>query len=242
MNFRPGAAAEYLIVDWDLVWKVPEGMSFESASTVSLCALTAAQGLFYRLGMPAPFSWEGQSSSDRNENEKEKELRVFIYGSSTSLGLYAAQLVNLAAQASGLKPILFGAASAGKHEMLKAAPYNYHSLVDYRDENWAQKFLEAEEKVDYAVDCICEGDSVRNVIKTVKEGGNMAIYRSRAAKAWKAEEGELPFEPIYGGVWEGLGVEIEYYGTFLPISPFVLLGCFVVNGRHRILDSGFAKS
>ncbi|KXJ93650.1 hypothetical protein Micbo1qcDRAFT_172560 [Microdochium bolleyi] len=57
VNNRPGAFAEYLVCPPDLLWKVPDTMSMKAASTVSLCALTAAQGLFYRLQLPSPFPY-----------------------------------------------------------------------------------------------------------------------------------------------------------------------------------------
>ncbi|KAM3552871.1 hypothetical protein MY1884_006979 [Beauveria asiatica] len=58
-NDRPGAFAEYLTAPYDLLWTIPESMSFEQASTVSMCGLTAAQAVFYRFGLPGPFfvSW-----------------------------------------------------------------------------------------------------------------------------------------------------------------------------------------
>ena len=212
VNERPGAFAEYLVVESDLVWRVPKDMSLESAASISLCALTAAQGLFPRMGIKPPFPWD--DGVYRPSGGLNPVLRVFIYGASTSLGQYAAQLIRLAAKASGRKAILFGAASPARHEMLKAPPFNYNGLVDYRDEAWPEKFLEEQKqaRVDYAVDCISEGQSVRNVSKIVVPTGNMAIFRSRAAKAWTAAESELPFEPVYGAVWEGLGVEIQYSG------------------------------
>jgi NADPH:quinone reductase-like Zn-dependent oxidoreductase len=211
VNDRPGAFAEYLVVDYDLVWRVPDSMPLESAASISLCALTAAQGLFPRLAICAPFPWDDEVYRPHDLRET---LRVFIYGASTSLGQYAAQLIRLAAKSSGREADIFGAASPRNWEMLKAEPYGYTGLVDYRDENWPKKFLEDQKqaRVDYGVDCISEGRSVRDVSQVVNPTGGMAVFRSRAGKAWTAAEGELPFEPIYGAVWEGLGVEIQYSG------------------------------
>jgi NADPH:quinone reductase-like Zn-dependent oxidoreductase len=213
VNERPGAFAEYLVVDYDLVWRVPESMTLESAASISLCALTAAQGLFPRLAIRAPFPWNDEVYRPNNLHES---LRVFIYGASTSLGQYVAQLLHLAAKSSGRKAVLFGAASPKNWEMLKQEPYSYEGLVDYRDEEWPEKWLEEQRqaRVDYGVDCISEGVSVKNVSKVVNPTGGMAVFRSRAGKAWTAEPGELPFEPIYGAVWEGLGVEIQYAGKY----------------------------
>ena len=76
-------------------------MTLEQASTISLCALTAAQAVFLRLGLaPPPFdiplSATIQSSTATNTSQP---LHVLIYGASTSVGLYAAQLIRHAAAA-----------------------------------------------------------------------------------------------------------------------------------------------
>ncbi|MCJ1232870.1 hypothetical protein MMC14_000824 [Varicellaria rhodocarpa] len=55
VNDRPGAFTEFLTVPSDLVWRVPDEMAFEEAATIFLCSLTAAQCLFYRFGLGAPF-------------------------------------------------------------------------------------------------------------------------------------------------------------------------------------------
>ncbi|KAK1470788.1 hypothetical protein CCUS01_00903 [Colletotrichum cuscutae] len=85
VNYRPGAFAEYVVIDYDLTWNIPIGMSFQEAATVSLCGLTAAQGVFSRLKLPGPFT---QSQSfDHLKLTNEEPVNVFIYGATTSLGI-----------------------------------------------------------------------------------------------------------------------------------------------------------
>jgi NADPH:quinone reductase-like Zn-dependent oxidoreductase len=216
-NDRPGAGAEYVVCPAELVWQIPEGMGLEQAAAVSLCGLTAAQGLFYRLGLTAPFEWEGVS----REDGEEKPFRFFIYGASTSVGMYAAQLVRASCEVSGRRLVLIGAASKGRWGMLKAAPYGYDELVDYREADWPEQVrrLAGGDGVDFAYDAISEGETVKKVASTLKEGGRMAIVRSRQGRAWAASEEGLTVEPIYGAVWEGLGAEIQYQGFVVPASP-----------------------
>ncbi|KAJ4296305.1 hypothetical protein N0V90_006350 [Kalmusia sp. IMI 367209] len=228
VNDRPGAFAEYLVIAWDLVWKIPEHVSFEQAAGVSLVALTAAQSIWYRLGLQAPFQYDearvlnehSEWIARRREPEIDTEvISIFIYGASTSVGLFAAQMVQLSAKASGKNIRLFGAASKSRWEMLRSEPYGYEHLVDYRDEQWSKKMLELTggTGVHYAYDCISEGSSVEKVSSLLANGGKSAIVRSRAGGAWKADV--LPVEPIYGAVWEGLGEEIQYQGFTVPQSP-----------------------
>ena len=193
-------------------------MSLEAASAVSMCGLTAAQGVFTRLGLPCPFGGEDNSSADSANDI----TNVLIYSASTSLGLYAAQLVQLAARASGRKIRLIGTASASKHDFLRQAPYNYDVLVDYRDPNWVEKVKEATEGkgVDRAVDSISEGETVYNVHATLNANAKMAVFRG--PKGGQYDPSELQVKPIYGAVWEGLGHEIGYNGTLKDIQCICL--------------------
>ena len=224
INERPGAFSEYLVCPWDLVWKVGEGGSLQEAAAVSLCGLTAAQAFFFRMGLQPPFPWPDRQTTTTAEPAKpgpepQRSLSCFIYGASTSVGMYAAQLVRRSAESSG-KPIrLFGAASRKHFPMLKAEPYGYTDVVDYRDEDWPAKILRLTggAGVDYAYDCISEGLTVSNTGKTVAPGGKMAIVRSREGGAWRAEH--LAVAPSYGAVWEGLGADVQYQGMVLPGFP-----------------------
>ena len=226
INERPGAFAEFLIIPWDLVWKIPEDMSSEQAAGVSLVALTAAQSIWYRLGLQAPFKYDEEGvmrahQEWRNDQDKTQDefINILIYGASTSVGLFAAQMVNLSARASGLKIHLFGTASKNRWEMLKSEPYGYVDVVDYRDDDWPAQILDLTggEGVIYAYDCISEGNSVGKVSSLLRKSGKIAIVRSRAGGAWQASR--LPVEPIYGAVWEGLGEEVQYQGFTVPRSP-----------------------
>ncbi|KAF1975695.1 GroES-like protein [Bimuria novae-zelandiae CBS 107.79] len=226
VNERPGAFSEYLVIPWDLVWKIPESVSIEQAAGVSLVALTAAQSIFYRLGLRTPFEYDEETAlaehpewANNRKGTHAEPINVFIYGSSTAVGLFAAQMIRVSAKVTGQKFRLFGAASKARWEMLKAEPYGYEHLVDYRDDGWAERVVEltGSERMHYAYDCISEGSSVEKVSSLLAGGGKAAIVRSRAGGAWTA--GHLPVEPIYGAVWEGLGEEVEYQGFTIPRSP-----------------------
>ncbi|KAK5170556.1 uncharacterized protein LTR77_005144 [Saxophila tyrrhenica] len=219
VNERPGAFAEYLVIDWDLVFKIPDSVSTEEASGVSLVALTAAQGLYYRLGLEAPFAWDKKNMLAEHPElephhteyaDKSKPINVFIYSASTAVGLYGAQLARLSAKASGWTIKLFGAASKARWDMLKAEPYSYDQLVDYRDSDWSEQIINLSKgaRMDYVYDCISEDSTVEQAASTLASNGKMAIVRSRDAGAWTS--GPLPVEPMYGAVWEGLGADVHY--------------------------------
>ncbi|KAF5989003.1 ToxD-like protein [Fusarium bulbicola] len=214
-NGRPGAFAEFIVVPYDLVWKIPDKLTFEEASTISMCGLTAAQALFGRLDLPSPFSLAPRATPPGDN----KITNLFIYGSSTSVGLYAAQLARIAAKASGMSVRLIGAASSSKHEMLRNEPYSYDVLVDYRDEDWVQKVKDATDRngIDLALDCISEGQTVYNTHKTLAPSAKFAVIRGPVGG--KYDPARLTVKPAYGAVWEGLGVEVGYNNAVIPANP-----------------------
>ncbi|KAF7560171.1 hypothetical protein G7046_g3971 [Stylonectria norvegica] len=216
-NDRPGAFAEYITAPYDLLWAVPEGLSLEAASSISMCGLTAAQGVFSRLGLPSPFS-STSGFPEFQDREAGDAINILVYGSSTSLGLYVAQLVNLASLTSGRKIRLIGAASAANHKLLREAPYSYDVLVDYRDSDRVGQVRKATggSGVDYAVDCISEG-TVEKVHGTIAPHGKFAVFRGPAGGRY--DPSKMSVKPIYGAVWTGLGVEIGYNGAILPADP-----------------------
>ncbi|KAI3397698.1 hypothetical protein diail_10467 [Diaporthe ilicicola] len=241
-NERPGAFAEFIVCPADLVWRVPGYVPYEQAAAVSLCGLTAAQGLFFRLGLEAPFQWgddsdegvlrrvrsEGSSSiSSWNDNgggggggagRQMDGLAFFVGGASTSVGLYVAQLVRRSAEHTGRRVTLIGSASPRNWLMLKEEPYAYDYLVDYRDKKWPDQVRKASSGgVHYAYDAISEGATVRQVSSTLRQGGKLVVVRSKEAGAWETEG--VDTEAIYGAVWEGLGEDIEYQKFVVRTSP-----------------------
>ncbi|KAM0200010.1 hypothetical protein ACHAQI_011872 [Fusarium lateritium] len=215
VNDRPGAFAEYITIPYDLVWAVPEGLPLEEASTISMCGLTAAQAIYGRLGLPSPFS----TSSSTQPGKNFEVTNLFIYGSSTSVGLYAAQLARIAEKASGRNVKLIGAASSSKHEMLRNKPYGYDVLVDYRDPDWVKKVQDATggKGIDLALDCISENMTVYNTHDTLASSAKFAVIRGPVGGQYDPEL--LKVNPTYGAVWEGLGVEVGYNGAVLPANP-----------------------
>jgi len=215
VNFRPGAFAEYIVVPCDLVWKIPESMSFEEASGLSLCGLTAAMALFGRDRLSINAPWDTQTEAETvEESAKEKRRTLLIYGASTSVGIYAAQLL----QHTKEKFKLIGTASSKHFQWLREQPYAYDHLIDYRSD-WADEIwrLTNGKGLDLAFDCVSEGQTVEVASKLMKPQGRLAVVRSLQGGAWTSA-GVLPVQPSYGAVWEGLGEEVSYKGMHLPAN------------------------
>lgn len=179
-------------------------MSNEEAASVSLVALTAAQGVWYRMGLTAPFEYNREAVLKENpgwrqgsEDELEPDtINILIYSTSTSVGLYAAQMARLSAKAGGKQIKLFGTARKARWGFLKAEPYAYDYLVDYRDPDWPEQIMKMSDGIGmhYAYDGLSEGESVARVASTLATDGEMIIVRSREGGAWRADN--LPIEPV----------------------------------------------
>lgn len=221
-NDRPGAFAEYITCPADLLWLVPDDMTLEQAATISLCALTAAQAVFLRLGLAPPFDLPSSAPVQASTaiTTTSDPLHVLIYGASTSVGLYAAQLIRHAAASNNKAIILLGTSSEARFELLQAEPYAYDYLFDYREATWPSEIrLSMRSKwIDLALDCISEGSSVAKVCSTLAPGGKIAVTRSIEGGVWDSSGLKEGIVPSYGAVWEGLGERVEYQGFELPAS------------------------
>jgi NADPH:quinone reductase-like Zn-dependent oxidoreductase len=79
-----GSFAEYLRVESDLTFKVPDSLSSRDAASYGIPWMTAAHVMWDRLGLPQP-----PQKADGSE-------WVIIYGGSSSAGLFAIQLAKKA--------------------------------------------------------------------------------------------------------------------------------------------------
>jgi len=180
-------------------------MALDSAAATTMCAVTAAQGVFYRQGLPSPFwktpGWNVDGSS---------EITYLVYGGSASIGQYAAQMVKIAAETSGRKVKLIGVASARQHAFLQNE-YGYDLVLDYRDDSWVKTVTELG-GADYAFDAISEGETWANVQAALSPRA-----RPGSVVAFLAPPADLQVKvaPVYGAAWEALGAEVDFMGASL---------------------------
>ncbi|KAJ2912866.1 hypothetical protein MD484_g7553, partial [Candolleomyces efflorescens] len=156
-NPRPGGFATYATLEEDLAIRIPDDVSLDEASTVPLCALTAAQALFIRLEIPAPFPTVPAITFPRLTTPSRPT--ILIYSGATSLGLFCIQLAKLVRTSTG-EPYRVIATSSPKN-FDKLRKLGADRVYDYRDPAWPEqvkKYLDGG-GIDYAVDCISEGDT-----------------------------------------------------------------------------------
>ncbi|KAJ7232013.1 chaperonin 10-like protein [Mycena rebaudengoi] len=215
---RPGGFAEYAILEQDLAARIPESVSFTEASTLPLCALTAAQMIFVRIGLPAPFP---SPFAPTLTADADSSRAIFVYAGATSLGLFGIQLLRAALPAATR---IYATASPRNHALLLSLGAT--AVFDYRSPTWVADVLKASGGIDGALDCISEDATTANISQTFgPRGGRIAVIR---AAAWSKDGVRADVTPLYGAVWEGLGHDIEYNGATMAASA-----------AHRAFSVGF---
>ncbi|KAK0421637.1 chaperonin 10-like protein [Armillaria borealis] len=209
-NIRPGGFAEYAILEADLAIRIPSSVSFDQAATLPLGSLTAAQALFIRLGInapfPSPFSFPPEATSSPS---------ILIYSATTSIGLYAIELIKLLHSAGGQTYRVFATASAKNHAKLLSL--GVEAVFDYRSPTWIDDVRSASGGITHAFDCISEDDTTAHISQTFREGGGtIAVIRKTA---WNKAGIRANVTPLYSAAWSGLGHEILYNEETLPASP-----------------------
>eukprot|EP00538_Stauroneis_constricta_P013462 CAMPEP_0119571704 /NCGR_PEP_ID=MMETSP1352-20130426/44253_1 /TAXON_ID=265584 /ORGANISM="Stauroneis constricta, Strain CCMP1120" /LENGTH=340 /DNA_ID=CAMNT_0007621387 /DNA_START=572 /DNA_END=1594 /DNA_ORIENTATION=- len=162
-----GAFVEKVVVERDVVFEIPDGMSFAEASTLPLAALTGVLLADALVGMKAG-DW------------------VLIWGASSSVGFNAVQL----AKRRGWRVI---AVASGKHEKVLTEDLGADAFVDYRKDDVGSKvaaiMLEAAAakkagdgeddrgKLNGAMDCIGTAESFTPSANLVDRFGDEALKK-----------------------------------------------------------------
>ncbi|KAG5752356.1 hypothetical protein H9Q69_007559 [Fusarium xylarioides] len=184
-----GSFAEYMNIEASLVFAVPDNISLQQASNISLAFATATQAMYQHLSLPEPYE------------SKEDRVDFLIYGASTSVGLYAVQLGKL----SGLRVI--AVASSKNHDLLKRL--GAEVTVDYHGEDWVERVKEVTGgKLRYALDNIADGGSSEKVASCLAHSaGSQLIALSPLDKEALGEEYTVfdntgPETPDEKSTWE----------------------------------------
>ncbi|KAL1742216.1 chaperonin 10-like protein [Schizophyllum fasciatum] len=112
-----GAYQQYTVAPASTTFPIGDSTSFEEAATLPLAVMTAALGLFVRLGASRPGEGEGEAAPATN-------YAILINGAATSVGAFAVQL----AKRAGLFVVGTAGASGDYATELGA-----DVVVDYRD-------------------------------------------------------------------------------------------------------------
>jgi hypothetical protein len=139
MNPQHGAFARYIIAKADIQFRIPDHVSFETASTVGVGLMTMSYSLYKVLGLP----WPNETSS----TERKEDRQLLIYGGSTATGTLAIQFAKL----SGYT--VHTTVSPKNFELVKQRGADF--VYDYRDSNVGQQIRSAtDDSLTLIFDCV----------------------------------------------------------------------------------------
>lgn len=153
-----GSFAEFVKAEADLVWRIPQTTSFESASTFGVPAATAMQALHVHLDIP----W----SNDNRQFDK-KASTILIHAGSSSVGLFAIQL----AKRAGLTVIT----TASPHSFNLVKSYGADHVFDHHSETVVKDVLNQFPGISRALDCFSEGESTEICGQIVQRSAGKVI-------------------------------------------------------------------
>lgn len=150
-----GTFAQYAMAHPDYVFKVPESVTDTEAASIPLSLATAMVSLHW-LEIP-----------DATDPVK-KPFPIFIYGASSSVGLYALQLAKIA----GL--FVITTASKKNHDLVKSQGADV--VIDYRDADWVEQVKKAAgDKLRHVFDTISTLETTKSVVGTLLPGGGHIV-------------------------------------------------------------------
>lgn len=151
-----GSFAEYAVGLDATTFHIPANISFEEAATIPLAGMTAAVGLYQRLGLPLPWL------------PAQENLPLVIYGAASAVGAYAVKFATL----SNIHPIICVTGRGTKYVESLIDKSKGDTIVDYRngDEhivNELQNALQGFGKLYYAFDAVSDKGSYQNLMKVM---------------------------------------------------------------------------
>ncbi|MBE3045438.1 zinc-binding alcohol dehydrogenase family protein [Candidatus Bathyarchaeota archaeon] len=161
-----GSFAEYAIAEEHCTFSLPKETSFEEGATLPLAAMTAAIGLFSRLGVPEPWN-------NGKEDRKAVEGGVLVYGGASAVGGYVLKLLAKA----DVHPV-YVVAGKGKDFVEGLIDRSKgDTIVDYREGDEALvknlKIAMDGRKLRHAFDAVSEKGSDENIVKVLEADGRI---------------------------------------------------------------------
>ncbi|KAK0649279.1 alcohol dehydrogenase-like protein [Cercophora newfieldiana] len=161
-----GSYAEYAIAWAHTTFHIPAATTFEEAATLPLAAMTAAVGLYQRLGLPHP--WDPLPPGATTH----RDIPLVIYGGASAVGIFAIQL----ALRSNIHPLICVAGRAKEYVASFLDPSKGDVVIDYRqpDEDIIgalRSSVPDGQPIRYALDAVAEKGSPQ-ILGAVLQGGS----------------------------------------------------------------------
>ncbi len=191
---RFNGQAELVTVPQNMVYELPQKLSFEQGAAFPVNYATAQAGLVVMGGLSA-----GE--------------RVLIHAAAGGVGISATQI------AKRIGAEVFGTASASKHEAIRQQGVDH--AIDYRSQDFAEEVrrLTRGEGIDVAFDALGPS-SFRKDYRLLRQGGRLIMYGASEVQTGEIRSvpsalrtlARSPFSSMPW--WKGLGVMNENKGVF----------------------------
>ncbi|KAG9513032.1 putative alcohol dehydrogenase, partial [Aureobasidium melanogenum] len=153
-----GAFAEYTLLPGELALRIPDYMSFETATTLPTAINTTVLAIFWSMNIPMSLI----------DKPAEKSFPILVYGGSTSVETMVIQILKRA----GLRPI--STCSPKNFEFVKS--FGAEAVFDYRSASCGADIKKYTKNVlGYAIDCITEESSMKICYEAIGRAGGRYI-------------------------------------------------------------------
>lgn len=163
MRAPHGSFAEYAVAWAHTTFHLGQQTSFEEGAAIPLAAMTAAVGLYIRLGLPQPWTPATETTP------------LLIYGAGSAVGAYTVQL----ARRSNIHPLICVAGKSASYVETLIDRSKGDTLIDYRggDEAVVEGLRKAlgDRPALYALDAVAENGSYLNISKVLGHGAKITL-------------------------------------------------------------------
>lgn len=209
-----GSFAEYVKVDGDLAWKVPDEMTLGEATTYGVPAATAMLSLAY-LGIPWVDIMYGRSSQgDRST--------ILIYSGGSNVGLFAIQL----AKRAGYNVVV----TASPRSFDLAKRYGADAVYDYRTSASIGEIKKAYPNITKALDCFSEGSSAAFCADVLREGKVVTLLDQGKPKKANVTYTFLMVYTVFGR-------KFQLMAPLGPVFPVMPADCEVISKFYGSLST-----
>ncbi|OOQ87551.1 toxD-like zinc binding oxidoreductase [Penicillium brasilianum] len=209
-----GSFAEYLKVDGDLAWKVPDEMTLGEATTYGVPAATAMLSLAY-LDIPWADIENGRSTQG-------DQPTILIYSGGSNVGLFATQL----AKRAGYKVV----ATASPRSFDLAKRYGADAVYDYRTSASIGEIKKAYPNITRALDCFSEGNSASFCADVLREGKVVTLLDQGKPKKANVTYTFLMIYTVFGR-------EFQLMAPLGPVFPVIPRDREVISNFYSNLST-----